>query len=635
MGISGTLRTSTAPAPPEVADGALIERVRHGDRTAYGVLYERHAPGARRFARSLGANDADADDVVAEVFAAVLSALERGKGPAGSFAPYLMSSIRHECYRTSRRGARESTDRFGPVDADETRVQHDPYDGLDEAAVVRVAFESLPDHLREVLWRTEVDELSPTELADGDGGSPHAVAMMALRARRALGSAYLNQHLVAERQQREISSECRDARPHLANYVRGALSERRRRRVRQHLDECSACEEARQGLGRMNRHLKAVPLLPLHLGSLASGSVGVKAQIVAWLSAEALPITTAGMMAVAVLSPMSSGPQESVAHVAPPATTSTPVPAAGGAPTSGWAKESGAAGVEVPSDGGRATALTGPFARWIADPPTATSVLEGAVPTTPATPLPAPTEVGVPAGPAAELARGAASGGVGGTAERGLPSGVPGPGPEAGGQDLGAVSGPPPGRAPDGGPGNPVPGVPPVQLPVQAGRGGAVPGEGPSSGNPNPGLPAGQPANRGNGNPNAGSPAHVPGNGGGNPGPPAHVPSAGSGGSNAGPPAQVPSSGNGNPGPPAHAPSAGTGGPNAGPPAHASNNGNGDPNPGPPAHASNNGNPNAGGPPPAAGTGNGGAPGPGATDRNGPGRAGSGDAAPPAPATPG
>ena len=69
MGIPGTLRSSNASAPAEAADGDLIEQVRHGERFAYGVLYERHAPAARRFARSLGMTEADADDVVAALLA--------------------------------------------------------------------------------------------------------------------------------------------------------------------------------------------------------------------------------------------------------------------------------------------------------------------------------------------------------------------------------------------------------------------------------------------------------------------------------------------------------------------------------------------------------------------------------------
>jgi RNA polymerase sigma factor (sigma-70 family) len=262
--MAGTNRMWGASARPEGTDGELIERVRSGDREAYGLLYERHVAAARRFARSLGTTEADADDVVAEVFASVLLALRRGKGPAGSFAPYLMTSIRHECYRVCRRRGCDPTDQLGALDAATSQIHPDPSEGVAEAAVVRVAFKSLPDHFQRVLQRTEIDELSPTEVAGAR--SSQAIAMTALRARQALASAYLDQHLAAARSDREIAPACHETRSQLSRYVRRALSERRRQRIQQHLDHCLACEEDRQRLGRIDRQLRAAPVRPPRRG---------------------------------------------------------------------------------------------------------------------------------------------------------------------------------------------------------------------------------------------------------------------------------------------------------------------------------------------------------------------------------
>ena len=312
MSVGSAGRSGAPPAGVGVQDpdAVLIERVRSGDREAYAALYERHGPAARRFARSLVTTDSDADDVVAEVFAGILSAMERGRGPMGTFAPYLMSSVRNECYRYNRRRRRESTDRYESVDGDTGRppVHHDPYDRLDEVAILRTAFESLPVHQREVLWRTEVEEVSPTELADRSGSTPHAMAMTAMRARRALGSAYLDQHLVAEKANQHLDADCQDARPHLVGYVRGTLGMRRRRRIEAHLEGCAHCNEARDGLGRLNTHLRALPILPLDVGALGSATLGIKAQIVGWLSAQAVPIATSGVLAVSALGPVAAVP---------------------------------------------------------------------------------------------------------------------------------------------------------------------------------------------------------------------------------------------------------------------------------------------------------------------------------------
>ena len=170
-----------------------MARARDGDADAYGLLYGRYAGAARRFARSL-VTEADADDVVSEAFASVLSALTRGGGPVGSFAPYLMVSVRHECYRVNRRYLREQGDPEIEHTA-EASDQRDAYSALEDSVVVRAAFDSLSQPFRRVLWHTVVDHTPPRELAARSGTNPHAVAVAAQRARRALGSAYLNQHL--------------------------------------------------------------------------------------------------------------------------------------------------------------------------------------------------------------------------------------------------------------------------------------------------------------------------------------------------------------------------------------------------------------------------------------------------------
>ena len=59
------------------------------------MLYERHHPAARRFARSLCGNDADADDITSDVFTGLLTSLRRGNGPTQLALPYLFASIRH------------------------------------------------------------------------------------------------------------------------------------------------------------------------------------------------------------------------------------------------------------------------------------------------------------------------------------------------------------------------------------------------------------------------------------------------------------------------------------------------------------------------------------------------------------
>ena len=290
-------------------DRELLDLVRAGDLDAYGELYARYSGGAHRFARSLVANRTDADDAVAEVFASLLGTLQRGRGPTDLFLPYLLTSIRNECHRINRRGSREAVSRFDRLGSvlDARRHHADPVSELAEAEVITTALSGLPDNLRDILWRTEVREEPAREIAAQRGATPHAVAETALRARRALGSAYLQLHAAGGSGVDDLEAACRDARPYLAAYVRRSVGAKRRRHIERHLLTCEDCADAHEELGRVNRRLRIAPILPIDAGV---ATIGIKAQVAAWLAASAAPIAASGMVLVTVLGPVAHDPDE-------------------------------------------------------------------------------------------------------------------------------------------------------------------------------------------------------------------------------------------------------------------------------------------------------------------------------------
>src|SRR3954453_18168737 len=89
-----------------------------------------------------------ADDDVAEVFTKVLNAVENGRGPRHTFAAYLFASVRHECGSIGRRNSRRGT-LSAHAEASIPHPDHAP--AITEAAVVRSAFATLPDGMRQVL----------------------------------------------------------------------------------------------------------------------------------------------------------------------------------------------------------------------------------------------------------------------------------------------------------------------------------------------------------------------------------------------------------------------------------------------------------------------------------------------------
>ena len=231
MSIDGSRSCSTA----ESDDDELLAAVRAGDRDAFGVLYARHAASARRYARSLLANGPDADDAVGEVFARLLQAIERGRGPDHTFAAYLFASVRHECVRIERRRIREALERAAARTADPRGATGDHAAGVAEAAVVRAAFASLPGDMRVILRLTEVDQLPQQEIATRLDADPGTVATRAMRARRALGSAYLRQHVGIGGHRLRPGRGCEDTQAHIASFLRGTAGARRRGRIEEHL----------------------------------------------------------------------------------------------------------------------------------------------------------------------------------------------------------------------------------------------------------------------------------------------------------------------------------------------------------------------------------------------------------------
>ncbi len=151
------------------SEAEVLRRVRNGDVATFGVLYERHLGAARRLARSLLADPSDADDVVAEVFAATFAAMRKGRGPADDFRPYVLTSVRRECQRTWRRGGRQRPGGEQVVDLAAARAgDRDEMEQHTEDEVVHHAFASLPVHMREVLWASEVENQSHADIAAQD-----------------------------------------------------------------------------------------------------------------------------------------------------------------------------------------------------------------------------------------------------------------------------------------------------------------------------------------------------------------------------------------------------------------------------------------------------------------------------------
>ena len=151
-----------SPTPP-LDDAALWQRICQGDEAAFSGLYRQHARALFRFAARLTGLAAVAEDVLQDVFVALVDAAARPKTAAGydpgrgSLRSYLFGAVRNGAHKRLR----------GPIDG-ARRPQTDPRIGRrtddDRHALVDALMQLDPD-FREVVLLCELEGLLYEEAA--------------------------------------------------------------------------------------------------------------------------------------------------------------------------------------------------------------------------------------------------------------------------------------------------------------------------------------------------------------------------------------------------------------------------------------------------------------------------------------
>ena len=311
------------------ADATLIERTRQGDRAAFAQLWQRHAASGRTVARSY--SSLDPDDLVSESFTRIYDAILAGKGPTAAFRPYLFTTIRNTAAswgRARHETNLETLESFEDPDTSESAT----LDALDRSTTAQ-AFRSLPSRWQEVLWYSEVEGMSPQQVAPLVGMSANSTAALAYRAREGLRQAWIRAHL-----KHATEPDCRWTIDRLGTYTRGRLRARDTAKLEAHLDECARCTivaaEAREVGSRL-----ALVLLPLAAG------IGGATAYSGWLS-QGTPVVDYAMGAAGV------GAAAGAATGAASGTTTTAGSAGSGSDIGG---ASAGAGAGAASAGGGAT----------------------------------------------------------------------------------------------------------------------------------------------------------------------------------------------------------------------------------------------------------------------------------------
>jgi len=177
--------------PSTLSDEEVVERVLAGDTSQFEILMRRYNQRLFRVARSILADDAEAEDVMQDAYVRAYRELAGFRGEA-RFATWLTRIAVHEALARVRKGRRlvplsPSLDGGGPP---EPRTSaHSPEreaENRELQAVLQEAVEALPDSLRTVFCLREIEGLTSEQIADAVGISVENVRVRLHRAKAAL-----------------------------------------------------------------------------------------------------------------------------------------------------------------------------------------------------------------------------------------------------------------------------------------------------------------------------------------------------------------------------------------------------------------------------------------------------------------
>lgn len=221
----------------------MTDQIRHGATASpaggsFDEVVLPHLDAALRLARRLMPNQEDADDAVQDALLRALRYFRTFTG--GNGRAWFLRIVRNTCW--TWRGAQAET-RTDPFDEEQHSHAHSacsPEVSLfqnDAAALLGRAMSALPDRLRELLVRRELEGLSYRELAEAMG-MPIGTVMSGLsRARQALRAALTSELIergdsppVPRRGSAATRQAASDQRDHLSPSRIGPVAPRTRRR---------------------------------------------------------------------------------------------------------------------------------------------------------------------------------------------------------------------------------------------------------------------------------------------------------------------------------------------------------------------------------------------------------------------
>lgn len=177
-----------APEAPLESDQALMQRTAAGDRDAFATLYRRHQGAVYRFARLMTGSAPAAEDVVQEVFLALMKDAWRYDAGRAALTTYLFGMARRVTRRRLLRERRFVEINAGTGARDAAPNVSEALERRDMLQRLREAILSLPSRYREVVVLCDVEGVTYETAADSIGCAIGTIRSRLHRARQLLAT---------------------------------------------------------------------------------------------------------------------------------------------------------------------------------------------------------------------------------------------------------------------------------------------------------------------------------------------------------------------------------------------------------------------------------------------------------------
>ncbi|MFI5825006.1 sigma-70 family RNA polymerase sigma factor [Streptomyces rishiriensis] len=175
------------PAATSARIAADVDRARHGDRLAFGRLYDEYCDTVYRYIYYRVGGKATAEDLTSETFLRALRRIDTFTWQGRDFGAWLVTIARNlvaDHFKSSRFRLEVTT---GEI-LDPNEVERSPEDTVMESltnAALLTAFKQLPDRMREVTWHWATGA-PVADIARGMKIAPATVRVHLHQARRRL-----------------------------------------------------------------------------------------------------------------------------------------------------------------------------------------------------------------------------------------------------------------------------------------------------------------------------------------------------------------------------------------------------------------------------------------------------------------